>query len=352
MGSASLFEVNPDRERTDWKDLVHKVYSVDIADAQGGSVWDRLDRLADSIASVMPPPDIISLTETEGWRWCSGFGGNVGDYDAYDRLIAGLTPLTGVEYRIAYMVGNVGGFGRCSYFGGDAVLYNPARLINQNVTDPFGIPQEIAHDSVALGVHRKRSLPICNPGSARMPLTRTLIDGLPQTDKCPGSLPPSGPAWVLQFQSDATTTPATLVRFSFRHDTRYSFDVITVHPHWGDEFTIKPDLLNFVRGLQLPPYRTGARYYPALLIGDLNRLKEPADSIPDFSEIYRPVGDAMVVRRANRSTFPSIHDFSPIATMVLPNDPTQPFSDHIGLAVRLGWMPISSRVPVQPLPKR
>jgi PAN domain len=352
MNSASLFEVDPTAEMDSWKQRVRAVYGADIASAAGGNIWTRIDRLARDIAGSISSPDIISITEAEGWRWCAGVGGNVGDYDAFDRLIGGLTIATGITYRVAYMVGNPGSLpsGRCAYFGGDVVLYNPNRLVNRNPDDATSFSGvELAHDSALQGMLFKRSLPICNPGTARMPLMQSLIDGGPQTDKCGRSLP-SGPAWVFQFPvspANQLTTPATVARFSFSEDLRFSFDVITVHPHSGDEGAITPGLISFVSGIQKPPYRKVSPYYPALLIGDFNTLHDSPTSVPGFTEVFGPTADRMAVRKADPGAFgfASTHDYAVLGTQVLPLDPTQPFSDHIAVVVKLGWVDPTARSP-------
>jgi hypothetical protein len=359
MNSASLFEVDPAAEKDAWNKRVKAVYGIDITSAVGGDLRTRIDRLAKDIAGSFSPADIISITEAEGWRWCRGTGGNVGDYDAFDRLISGLTTATGITYRVAYMVGNPGSFpsGRCSYFGGDVVLYNPARLVNQNPSDAAAFAGvEQPHDSTLRGVVFKRSLPICNPGTARMPLMQSLIDGGPQTDKCGRPLP-SGPAWVFQFPvspASELTTPATVARFSFAGDLRFSFDVITVHPHSGDEDAIKPGLISFVTGTQKPPYRKIPSYYPAMLIGDFNTLHDSPTSVPGFTELFGPMDDRMAVRKANPTAFgsASIHDYSVLGTQILPLDPTLPFSDHIAIVIKLGWVdPTVATPPIHFTPK-
>jgi len=178
------------------------VVSVNMAGhgVVNGLNWQtRVDRLGDDIAASgsNSRPDIISMTETEGWRWCApGTGDTAGDYDFIDRLIARLTSRTGITYRVAYMVGNEGRFGafdQCRYFSGDALLYNPARLVNRTPEDARRFVTT-AHNSLLRGFQLRRSLPACNPVSARPGIT-LLIDGDPQTDKCGRSLP-SGPAWT------------------------------------------------------------------------------------------------------------------------------------------------------------
>jgi hypothetical protein len=339
MNSATQFTA-PDSSKGPWIDRVKSVYGKSIPDASGADIWTRVDRLAQNIAQLDPLPDIISINETEGWRWCFVPGSNVGDYDVYDRLIAALSAATGRTYRLSHMVGIEGHIStRCTYYSGDAVLYNSALLLNRNPDDvaQFGASQQ-PHDSTHTGTVFKRSLPICNPGSARMPLMASLIDGPSQNDKCGRPLP-SGPVLTLQVQpnpADDVFMTASVVRFSFLRDTRFSFDFITTHPHNGDVAAIAPILANFLVSIQSPPLRKLPRYYPALLVGDFNTQ---ADDIPNFTSVSGPVGDDfMGIRSSSPQAFPSYFTYRVTTKTVVPMDPTQPFSDHVALVAHLEWV--------------
>lgn len=304
----------------------------------GGADWRvRADRLADAVANLGPDrrPDVISLTEVEGWRWCSpGTGDTVGDYDMIARLVERLTARTGVPYRIAYMVGNRGAFGlfaQCRYFSGDVVLYNPERLSNRNLDDAPDI-SPTPHDAGTLGLQRRYSLPFCNPGSAPSTI-RDRIDGAPQSSNC-GSVP-SGPAWTWIFSAPEMTSPVTAIRFSFRHDPRSTFDFFTVHPMAGREdaslaFAIAP----FINTVTQGPLRTDRPLYPPILVGDLNSLAGAPDSIPRFIQVAG--AELMAVRRG--LDFNSVHDYRAVERIALPADPSGFFSDHPGLFVQLAWV--------------
>lgn len=315
------------------------------ASVPGGADWKlRAERLADSIASLGPGkrPDIISLTETEGWRWCApGTGVTVGDYDMIDRLIERLTAQTSVTYRIAYMVGyrgSFGWFGQCRYFSGDAVLYNPARLANRNLDDAQRFPAQARYDDALQGFQLRRSLPICNPGSARMPTARDLIDGIPRTDGCNRPLP-SGPAWSWIYAAPEITLPISAVRFSFRHDLRTSFDLLTVHPMSERETQSRnAAILPFISAVTAAPYRLDLPFYSPVLVGDLNSLVDALDSINRFSQVFFSRDDVMTVRRGDRAAFPSLHDYRTVERRVLPADLAKRFSDHIALFARMSWV--------------
>ena len=246
----------------------------------GGEWQTRVDRLANLIRGSGTRPDIISMTEFDGWRACTIPPSVSGDYDFVDRLIWRLKSLIGVTYRIAYMVGKVGAFGPlylCQLYGGDIVLYNPNNLVNQAPQGP-----QHGHDEKLFGTHLRRSLPLCNRGTSIMPLDQ-LIDGPPQTDKC-GRATPSGPAWVIMIEGTAKKDgkhyeliSASLARFAYVHDPNVSFDVYTVHPYADLVFADaqSQQIAEFFNEMSAPPHRTTPRYYPPLVVGDFNNLAGP-----------------------------------------------------------------------------
>lgn len=271
----------------------------------------------------------------------SGTGATVGDYDMIDRLIARLGDSTSVPYRIAYMVGNRGTYGAsefCRYYSGDAVLYNSARLVNRNPDEAAGV-STIRYDDALTGFQMRRSLPLCRPGSARMPTARNLIDGAPQNDDCSESAP-SGPAWTWIHRTPDMTSPVTLARFSFRHDLRASFDFFTVHPPAEKEQPSRDEAIHpFIRRVTPPAFRRGLPYYPPILVGDVNSLAGDIRSIEGFTETHgQNSGDLMTVRRGNLDAFGAFNDYRTLERRLLPdNQASGFFSDHIGLFVRLGW---------------
>lgn len=310
---------------------------------RGGGEWQtRIDRLANLVVNSGTRPDIISMTEFEGFRWCFP-AWSAGDYDIADRLIWRLQSLTGVRYRIAYMVGIRGAFGfldRCQYYSGDIVLYNPARLVNRNPEDATRFPQH-GHDENFIDIQMRRSLPLCNRGTTLMPLDQ-LIDGQPQTDKC-GRSTPSGPAWVVV----PGRIGGSLVRFAFVHDPTLSFDVFTVHPRSGAEAVDGPPIANFINGLSAAPYRTTPRYYPPLVVGDFNSLVRPEEGQPEWppgvSTVFSldpSVGEPMAVKLGEAENFSATYSLKPVQKLRLPpgdkcpTNTDQDFSDHCALVVR------------------
>ena len=190
------------------------------ADDSQGLVWkDRIDRFSAAISANGPAPDIISMTESAGfWHcWVAPFR-QAEDYDLVDRLISDLEASTGVRYRVAYLVGAKGeitnslGTPHCSYYSGDTLLYNPARLTNLTPGDVAGRAQE-RHDGSLIGFQVRRSLPLCVRGSNLEPLEH-LIDGPAETDRCNMNTP-SGPAWVQvdRNRGGNDTLVASLARF-------------------------------------------------------------------------------------------------------------------------------------------
>jgi hypothetical protein len=180
-----------------------------------GASWEtRAARVAEWAQQNGIVPDIIALQELYGWLWtppirdCGrGFAAGLGDYDQIDHLLKEFSDRIGIIYRVAYMTGKPATFGdiACHIYGAQAVLYNPARLVNLTAQEeaPY------AHDAVRdldRRPHLRRSLPLCNRGTRLMPL-QDLIDGRPQTDKC-GRETPSGPAWAV-FRNEGTSPPAS-----------------------------------------------------------------------------------------------------------------------------------------------
>ncbi len=239
----------------------------------GNITWEmKMDRLAQQIADSGQVPDIISMTESSGWTSCD----NSGDYDLVDRLIWRLRERLSVTYRVAYLIGAEGAFGpsgRCRYYSGDTVLYNPIRITNLTPSDVATRPQ-VAHNDNLRGFQVRRSLPICNRGArTNIPNLEQLIDGPRQLDKC-NRATPAGPAWAWQVQNPDGSygVVATLARFGWADIPGSSFDVATVHPTAWQERWQAPQIDRFITGLTGPPYRTTRPYYPLIVLGDFNCL--------------------------------------------------------------------------------
>lgn len=337
-----------------------------------GSRWPvRYERLALQISRSGTPPDLISLTELYGWTWCHApVWQRAGDYEALDVLIDGLARRTDVIYRVAYMIGRLGGHGginreRCQYLFGDAVLYHPERLINRTPADRFIAPSWplIAHDdATADGVQMRRSLPICNP-AAHKRVTASLIDGALQTEKC-NQATPSGPAWALTLRgNDFNQVTTSLARFAFVHDQRASFDVFTIHPansvfdtpNNPEQPIVIGYMRDFIEGLSKAPFRTQPAMLPALVVGDKNGL--PIGWLPSVTEVFAPGFDVMTVMQgapagsAPPRVTPTVSRATvlPLGAAVRGGSPAELFSDHI--ALRVDFMDPTAPLPPTPPPR-
>lgn len=364
LSLGSCGPVNPTPTLTNVPKPTLTVVSANMANAityPGRITWkDKADRFVSMIVDTGMIPDIISMTESSGWTYCEYDNQTTGDYDMVDRIISNLKSITGITYRIAYMVGQFavkGGGGVCHFYTGDTVLYNPNRLSNVTPDDVSGRP-EVAHDANFRGFQIRRSLPICNRGTNLEPLEQ-LIDGPPQTDKC-GRSTPSGPAWVLvqRLSNGTDALVASLGRFSVVGSTASSFDVFTVHPTCcGEEEGLKVPIDNFISSLTGPSYRTTNPYYPTIVLGDFNllnftELNKESPPIPinwpsGTNMMFNPPEDVMQVSLGNSSgPLTPVHNLQLTFTFKLPTiDPCKPpgaqgwyedksFSDHCGLLVR------------------
>lgn len=325
------------------------VVTANIANAFAlqGITWEmKMDRFAAFLVASKQVPDIISMTESSGWTTCSTpASDNTGHYDMVDRLIWRLRDGTGVTYRVAYLVGAEGslGGGRCRYYSGDTVLYNPNRITNLTPSDVATRPQ-VAHDTNHLGLLVRRSLPICNRGArTNIPNLEQLIDGPPQTDRC-NRATPSAPAWAWQEQmSDGTFgVVATLARFGLVGAPGSSFDVVTTHPTSMQESAHKAPIDGFIAGLTGPGYRNTRPYYPTIVLGDFNTLADSEVAWPaGTTQVFRAPEDVMVVALGTGGgALPPLRALTADVRMTLPNEspcrffPDRSFSDHCGLLVR------------------
>jgi hypothetical protein len=322
---------------------------ANAADDQGLIWTQRIDRFSDAISTNAPAPDIISMTESAGfWHcWVPPNNRNAEDYDLVDRLISNLETSTGVRYRVAYLVGAKGeitnslGTPHCTYYSGDTLLYNPARLKNLTPDDVAGLAQE-RHDGPLIGFQVRRSLPLCVRGTHLEPLEH-MIDGPAQTDRC-NMKTASGPAWA-QIDRDRgghQSTAATLARFALVDIPGTSFDMITVHPQAHEEELHRDTINEFIRALT-GPRRTTDPYWPAVVVGDYNVLDlEPW-----------PANTTQVARDGNMAASvgsglgrPAARGLALDSTITLPNETpctgpgsTGAFSDHCGLLLRFSTTP-------------
>ena len=370
VGLAGLLSVgacDPVRPRT------LTVVTANIANAfalGGGITWEvKMDRLAAQIVATGAVPDIISITESSGWTNCTTPAwDNTGDYDMVDRLIWQLRTQLSVTYRVAYLIGAEGSFGagRCHYFSGDTLIYNPNRIINLTPGNVAARPQ-VAHNDNLLGFLVRRSLPICNRG-ARTNISNLaqLIDGPSQFDKC-NVATPSAPAWAWQVQhpDGGFGVIATLARFGWVDVQGATFDVVTTHPKTQAEHLQFDKIDDFISALIQPPHRNTRPYYPVIVLGDFNCLSglPPYDDPPGecagktpappstpwpagTTQVFLSPDDVMVVALGNGGgPLPPLRSLNVQFATTLPSvQPCRPydapqvanlsFSDHCALLVR------------------
>jgi hypothetical protein len=213
------------------------------------------------------------MQQISGWRWCL-FASNWSDYDALDQLMADLRTAIGITYRIAYLTSGPPGqhtvLPTCSNYGGHAVLYNAARLLNLTAVEVATIEHDADIAGEAAGPHLRRSLPICNRGTVMLPL-EGLIDGSPQRYKCDKDTP-SGPSWVAIPDGDHIV--GSFNRFAPAWDRGRVVDVFNVNPVAGKEMSSAPLINNLVDKIREIDANQIIRYFPPFMIGDFNSIGE------------------------------------------------------------------------------
>lgn len=317
-----------------------------------GVTWEmKMDRLAALIVASGQVPDIISMTEVSGWTSCTTpASDNSGDYDMIDRLIWRLRDGTGVTFRVAYLVGADGsfGWGRCRYYSGDAVIYNPNRIVNLTPAD-VATRAQTSYNENLVGFQVRRSLPICARGArTNIAGLEQLIDGPGRVERC-NQPTPAGPAWAWQVQipGGGFGVVATLARFGLVSVPGSSFDVVTTHPTSTHESWQHAPINSFIAGATSPPYRNARPYYPTVVLGDFNTLADTppagATSWPaGTTQAFRAPGDVMVVSLGDGTgPLPPLRALKLGLGVALPAEtpcqfyPDRSFSDHCGLLVRL-----------------
>ncbi|MEW5739787.1 MAG: hypothetical protein AB1938_12725 [Myxococcota bacterium] len=256
-----------------------------------------------------------------------------------------------MTYRVAHLTGNIksyGGIGgtRCWTFVGNAVLYNPNRLVNRSLDDTGGVTQ-VPHDAAIFGSQLRRSLPICSRWTNMLPL-ESLIDGPLSNDKCTNK--PSAPAWSVITQGVTTsgisyeTASASLARFAFVHDSRFTFDLFNLHPMPGGEPTEDYALRSFIFGQQVSPRRTNSPILPPLVVGDLNAfVRTPWLTSWGYQEVDTADPAEVIAALHSVTPMPGIayprYSMTPSRSATLGPLPcgqpdwTTSFSDHCGLRV-------------------
>ncbi len=329
------------------------VFSLNVhgLEHDGGISWERrAERFAIWVRDNQVVPDIIGLQEIWGWLWtppvrsCGGLGLGVGagDYDQLDVFLKALRDTIGVTYRIAYMTGKVDHTTNtpfpCHIYHAQAVLYNPARLVNV-MPAQTGMAHDDAVPVLIVNPHLRNSLPLCNRGTHLMPL-ESLIDGPPQTDKC-GRQTPSGPAWAV-FAHEKRHIAASFVRLAFRADPSKSIDVFNVHPNANNEQAdlgaIRALINQFTR-----PSSVMSRYYAPIMVADRNDL-EIDEALSPFKIVLNPSTDLSAIAIADIDKVPAQYKAHMVQGMIMPvpelagvsckGSLDQLVSDHCGVFVR------------------
>lgn len=333
------------------------VLALNVAGIGGtpGSVapvaWEtRAQRIALSLKRNRLSPDVITLTELHAWlytpplRDCGrGFARGAGDYDQIDILLKELRTALGIAYRVAYTTGDVESWGviRCQAFFGQAMLYNPDRLLHLSLPGAGAPMLPHVGRSGLVGIpHVRRSLPLCSRGTSLTPLP-TLIDGPMHVEKCAAATP-SGPAHTV-FGSEAGHVSASHSRFAFRTDPSRTIDVFNIHPTAGREDEELPAILGLVHSIAPPPYAGSMALYPPILSGDFNVFADDLNNhFPGFAKAESAPEDVIAVAMGLPDRFPSKMKARVARTMILPDrawgtncaDPKFLFSDHCGVFVR------------------
>jgi hypothetical protein len=251
----------------------------------------------------------------------------------------------GVTYRVAYLTGDESSFGdipflKCSVFYSQAMLYNPARLLHVPPPSSVATIRYDGHQDLVGTPHLRRSLPLCSRGTHFTPL-ETLIDGLPQTDRC-GRPTPSGPAFTV-FGSDTGHVSATHARFALVSDSSRVIDIFNVHPSARLEDKELPSILRLIDAIMPPPYAGSKALYPPLLSGDFNAFADGLnDKFPGFTKVVGAPPDVMAVAIGLANYFPSQLQARVARAIILPDRPTDVlckdprylFSDHCGIFIR------------------
>jgi hypothetical protein len=318
-----------------------------IGNGEANVPWEtRAKRLAASLRRNRLTPEIVTVAEVHGWmatpiiRSCGrGLGVNVGDYDQIDILLSELKAALGINYRVAYMTGDVGSFGavECKVFYAQAMLYDPAKVTH--LVPPLdGALRHDGHSSLVGQPHLRLSLPMCSRGTRLMPL-ETLIDGPPVVQKC-HSPTPSGPAYTV-FGSNFGHVSGSYARFAFVSDPSQTIDVFNMHLNAHQEWEDLPGIMRLINDHTPPPYIGTSSSYPPIMSGDFNLFAGLVE-FPLFSRAGTIPGDVMAIGMGLHDKFPSKFRARVAQTVQLPDrpdgvscgDPRFMFSDHCGLFIR------------------
>lgn len=330
---------------------LHGVVDLPCRDSNAPTVpaaadWrTRYQRIADWARSEQPPPDIIALQEVHGWLWCPTNYDLLKDYEALGLLVDSLNQATGLQYRIAYLVGfdwtapngegncgfmsnGQGSLSGCQIWPGHALLYNSRRL--RNVLPDSRGASVAFDDNPSAGIRLKRSLPCCDPRAGST--VCSMIDGDAQTDKC-GRPTPSGPA----FHDERSHSDFS--RFELVDIPGSFVNIYNVHLHEDATFQSTLDMIN-----TLEPRFASNRLFPPIVTGDFNRSREDTRTLlPSFDAAGFFDSDVVGVLLGSSAVFssqqtPRVQEILQLPLGVSDCRILQPellWSDHCGIFVRI-----------------
>lgn len=329
----------------------------------------RASRMAIAVKQTGQTPDVIALTEAAGWRRTWDFWNNIGDYETIRAIHEAFASQLGVDYRIAYVTGQVAAItGTGEYFQAEVLLYNPNRLRNLTAEEArFTSPA--VHDSETGGSHLRRSLPNCGTLDTRSYIDPRM-DGPWNNEKC-GFGSPTAAAWNFLYTPTGShyRRIGAYNRLVFLHEPHRPIEVYNVHlaqrvrprdpgPLITDQ-TISwiPSLMNSV-GTQV----WQERFYVPLFLNDINvsHGDEIYDlllqTMPGWEVVSWGPDDTMGLMRGTDAAFPSTYRSRVTRSAWLPQGVTNcdlagtypnqlaVFSDHCAMIFRVE--------PVDPDPAR
>jgi len=329
-----------------------------------GVHWrDRARRMADAVAEAGMTPDVLVLTEVSGWTQIAFYQfwnrTRASDYETLQALHEEFRRTTGIDYRLAYVVGQVAQItGSGEYFQAEVVFYNPNRLRNLTADEAAHFPSA-HHTSQRRGVHLRRSLPNCGTQAIRAYINARM-DGPTNDEKC-GYGSPTGAAWAFMLTPDgAPRRVGAYNRLSFLHEPHRAIEIYNVHlqfkepirgpgPNFIDQ-TISwlPVFANEPKGMQ----PTDERFYVPMMMNDFNlgpnhaQFANLQQFLAGWEFISQGPGDDLALWRATQSKFPAVYESTIARQAWLPKDvtncdlPTYPdqsrvFGDHCAMVFRI-----------------
>jgi hypothetical protein len=299
---------------------------------------DRYDRVAQWMQASHTQPDVMALQEVH-LKIFGTVGDIVHDYEPLFVLISRIRAHTGADYRIAYANASCGNRGpfvvEC---GGDAVIYNTARLVN-STANPTGERVVGGGERPGPGVYPRESFPCIQP-SAAFAGQCSLLDG-------------KGLYWSSIYRKatgDLADGPG-FVTFARRGGPAGRIGIYNAHvltwpdPEVAPAYTALTDLVD-----QMEHHRmVGTRRYPPIILGDFNtgitdmrNNTTPGGSLADFDIAGYDNNDVVGVLGGEWRTFPADFAAAPEVKILPTEHPATGncgsndvlWSDHCAVFVR------------------